>query len=142
MAQMVVGLLEKAIRKTLPERRLGSQCVVAAHEQRGTRGPPLWAPILSKSEEASVGACYKDRSLERRIHKAAGFSYVVEGTDAKMKPGIVGYKPGASVQFCLDVSRLQPDEKFAVIVSRPRIPCDVPVAIAAVRDRRHDDGLR
>ena len=41
---------------------------------------------------------------------------VVEGADAKMKPGIVGYKAGDSGQFCLDVERLPLGTPFVFIL--------------------------
>lgn len=40
----------------------------------------------------------------------------MEGTDAKMKPGIVGKAAGDFAQFCIDVSNLQAGEAFVFIV--------------------------
>ena len=71
---------------------------------------------FSRGDEAEVGACYKDRELAERIHKAHGFRYFVEGTDAKMKPGIIGTRAGDSVHFCIDVSRLRVGGDFVFIL--------------------------
>jgi len=105
---------------------LGGACAVAHKEMGGMGpggvptpqrpGPKLWAPLYSSGEEAPVGACFKDRELEKRVHAASGFAYVVEGVDAKMKPGIVGNKPGDWVQFCIDSSRMEPAAPFVFIL--------------------------
>ena len=122
MAQMVVDLVERAIdhAKAGASSSSGSgACAVASQEMRGVKlrpGPQLWNPLFSRGDEAPVGACFKDHELEKRIHKASGFKYVVEGVDAKMKPGIVGYKAGDSVQFCVDVDRLDPGASFVFIL--------------------------
>ena len=92
-------------------------CSVARREMGPDgRGPPLFAPLFSRGDEAEVGACYKDRELAERIHKAHGFRYFVEGTDAKMKPGIIGTRAGDSVHFCIDVSRLRVGGDFVFIL--------------------------
>jgi hypothetical protein len=93
-------------------------CELARNEQHGTggRGPALYAPLFSRGDEAEIGACYKDRELASRIHSARGFSYLVEGTDQKMKPGVIGTRAGDNVQFCIDVSRLDVNAGFVFIL--------------------------
>lgn len=56
------------------------------------------------ADEAPVGTCLKDEQLRDRLQlsTSVGFAYTIEGTDAKMKPGIVGRKPGDVARFCLD----------------------------------------
>ena len=142
MAQMVVNRIRDAIAEVKQRSRRGagggigaggssgvSSCAVAAHEV-GDDGPRLWRPLYSRGEEAAVGACYKDQQLAERIHSAKGFKYLVEGVDAKMKPGIIGMHSGDSVQFCIDVSRLQGDAPLSNLPFPRMRPCP----------RRHPDG--
>jgi hypothetical protein len=70
------------------------------------------------ADEAPVGTCLKDEQLRDRLQlsTSVGFAYTIEGTDAKMKPGIVGRKPGDVARFCLDVSRLPRGEPFVLIL--------------------------
>ena len=65
-----------------------------------------------------MGTCAKEAALRDIIEpgSAQGFGYVVEGRDAKMKPGIVGRAPGDVVRFCVDVRRLAPRAEFVVIL--------------------------
>ena len=78
--------------------------------------PRLFAPIFARGEEAEVGECLKEKALEARIHKASGFKYLVEGTDQKMKPGVIGHQAGDYVEFCIDVSRLSTGAPFVFIL--------------------------
>ena len=122
MAQMVAHLIHDAVVHAQAARRrqatslalAPSACAVAKREQAA--GPPLWAPLFSRAEAATVGTCAKDRELEAQIHSAAGFRYLIEGTDAKMKPGIIGMHPGDTVQFCIDVARLPVGSAFVFIL--------------------------
>lgn len=76
----------------------------------------LGAPIISTSAEAEVGMCVKDRELMSHVIRAKGFGYVVEGSDAKMKPGLLGRRAGDMAQLCVDISRLRSRKGFVVIV--------------------------
>jgi len=76
----------------------------------------LGAPLLSKTLEASVGLCLKGDELTRAMLNTSTFRFKVEGTDAKMKPGIIGTQPGEHAEFCLDVARLEPGEGFAALL--------------------------
>ena len=124
MAQMVTKLLEQSITYTASTR--GSCTRMMAEARSGAasgggrgqvRGPTLWPPLYSKEDEAPIGTCVKDAALRDHIAPGAvGFRYLVEGHDAKMKPGIVGTRPGDTVRFCLDVSRLQRGGAFVLIL--------------------------
>ena len=121
MAQMVVHAIEGATRhvgtssrRAAARQGAGACAVTLAEAARRTRLDP---PIYSRGEEAPIGACYKDQELAARIHSASGFRYFVEGrSEAKMKPGVVGWKAGDSVRFCLDVSRLARGADFVFIL--------------------------
>jgi len=80
-------------------------------------GPRLWSPIFSTDDGPPIGTCVKDKALAARLAPGtAGFQYIIEGTDAKMKPGIVGKAPGDVARFCLDVSKLERGSPFVFIV--------------------------
>ena len=146
MAQMAVTRLREAIHDVLAAQqppqaqaqpqppRAPSACDVALREARSfgeLRGPPprgraasvpqpgaprLSPPIFARGDEAEVGTCDKERALAARIHTARGFAYAVEGTDLKMKPGVIGHRAGDSVQFCVDTSRLSAGSGFVFIL--------------------------
>ena len=131
MAQMVVHQLEQALDRAAADTAGGAagsrpSCALAKREMRGIAadgvptaerpGPALWAPLYSRGDQAAIGECAKDRELERKLVAAKGFSYVVEGVDMKMKPGIVGYHAGDWAHFCVDVERLEPGAPFVFIL--------------------------
>ena len=120
MAQMVVNLLTQSLRaaearRSDAGRARGGACARLREEAARGDGAP-WpfpdAPLISPVVEAQVGTCIKAQELEGVIASSSGFRYVVEGTDAKMKPGLVGLHPDDHVTFCIDVSRLGIGGKF------------------------------
>ncbi|EOD08977.1 hypothetical protein EMIHUDRAFT_105705 [Emiliania huxleyi CCMP1516] len=70
----------------------------------------------SRPQSAPVGLCLKGDELTRAMLNSSTFAYRVEGTDAKMKPGIIGTAPGEHAEFCIDVDRLGRGERFTVLL--------------------------
>ena len=124
MAQMVSHLLESSLNDVLlkPQaRHPPSHCAILGQDAKDAveghgGGSTLGASIFSHGDSAPIGACIKDKALQGDMEPGAvGFKYLVEGSDAKMKPGIVGRTPGDHARFCLDVSRLKPADSFVII---------------------------
>jgi hypothetical protein len=135
MAQLIIGRIEAAVatvaaRRASPLPQPGSQCaavqtevaLAAEADTRGGHSTPaggvaiLGEPLLAATVEAPVGLCLKGDELTRAMLNSSTFRFRVEGTDAKMKPGIIGTQPGEHAEFCLDVSRLRPGEGFAALL--------------------------
>uniref|UniRef100_A0A7S3S018 SGNH hydrolase-type esterase domain-containing protein n=2 Tax=Emiliania huxleyi TaxID=2903 RepID=A0A7S3S018_EMIHU len=124
MAQLVIDRIRAALDAVAARRSAGSRpqsvcAAVSAEAAAGTPGPsgyPLLAPLLSPSVEAPVGLCLKGDELTRAMLNSSTFAYRVEGTDAKMKPGIIGTAPGEHAEFCIDVDRLGRGERFTVLL--------------------------
>ncbi|EOD30675.1 hypothetical protein EMIHUDRAFT_113096 [Emiliania huxleyi CCMP1516] len=122
MAQLVIDRIRAALDAVAARRSAGSRpqsacAAVSAEAAAGTPGPsgyPLLAPLLSPS--APVGLCLKGDELTRAMLNSSTFAYRVEGTDAKMKPGIIGTAPGEHAEFCIDVDRLGRGERFTVLL--------------------------
>uniref|UniRef100_A0A7S0IPL4 SGNH hydrolase-type esterase domain-containing protein n=1 Tax=Calcidiscus leptoporus TaxID=127549 RepID=A0A7S0IPL4_9EUKA len=121
LAQMVVHRLSQAVMAVLDEeahshsyRRVSSpQCEQLAADSWSAS---LGAPLISKVAEAEVGMCIKEEGLKSLMADARGFEYRVEGSDAKMKPGLIGMHPGDHVLLCVDVSRAPRGGDFVVIL--------------------------
>jgi len=135
MAQMVTNLLEKAIEAAgAPSSAAGvrlhrllsqgaaagasSSCLAALDKAHAPSAPKLWPPIHAEGDEAPVGTCLKDMALADKLQPTStvGFRYLVEGSDAKMKPGIVGHRPADVASFCLDISRLERGKPFVLLL--------------------------
>jgi len=116
MAQMVVDMVSSQVDRVsdVAGSRRCDEAIreAAAREDIYGLGPPL----ISKTEESSVGMCIKGESIMDRVFSTKGFAYKVEGNDAKMKPGLIGTNVGDQVQLCLDVRRLALGQSFVVIL--------------------------
>ena len=62
-----------------------------------SEAPMLGRALLSAMDEAEVGMCVKDREIMAHVSASKGFEFRVEGSDAKMKPGLMGTSPGDQV---------------------------------------------
>ena len=131
MAQMAAKLVEQAIdhqAKLVPPPQLSADgrvasaaCAAALNEAPvpwAHGGRALLPPIYAEGDQAPVGVCLKDTALRDRLQptSAVGFRYLVEGRDAKMKPGIVGQAAGDVARFCLDISRLNRGAPFVLLL--------------------------
>ncbi len=139
MAQMVVGLLSAATTEVAADlgppqtavaawgqpRAASAQAAAAATRDRlcgqaqseaRRRDLSATTPLFSESAEAAVGTCVKGEEIQGLVAEARGFAYRVEGSDAKLKPGLIGTTPGDTASLCLDVARLQPGQSFVAIL--------------------------
>jgi len=120
MAQMVVHTLKNAISDVATNGDHDHpQCDLLVSEglKLGTMEFfGLGKPLFSVSPEAPIGSCSKGEEVMQHVRASKGFAYRVEGTDAKMKPGLVGMAAGDWVQLCVDISRLSESASFVVIL--------------------------
>lgn len=127
LAQMVVELVSRtaawvaggaglAIGASTPRATRDRLCEAAQGEAARHGSEWLHKPLYSETAEAQVGICVKGEEVKGLVAASSGFAYKVEGTDAKMKPGLIGNKPGDTVSLCVDVSRLARGQAFVAIL--------------------------
>tara|TARA_B100000524_G_scaffold156632_1_gene79377 strand:+ start:1708 stop:3513 length:1806 start_codon:yes stop_codon:yes gene_type:complete len=122
MAQAVVELVRDALADAdswngARRRPEADACAQLAAE---TSADPLtnMAPLLFNGELPTVGSCTKAGGLEAITLPSAtkGFSYRVEGEEAKMKPGMIATRAGDTLGLCVDSSRLAVGDDFVIIL--------------------------
>ena len=129
LAQMVVELVSRtaswvagggglAVGASTPRATRDRLCEAAQAEAARRGAEWLHKPLYSETAEAQVGVCVKGEEVKSLVAPGSsrGFAYKVEGADAKMKPGLIGGKPGDSVSLCVDVSRLARGQPFVAIL--------------------------
>lgn len=120
LAQSVVELLRETVADADTWQQRGRDvCAEAAAEWEGGRDALTQVtPLLSEDELPDIGMCTKADGLQAITLPSGtkGFEYLVEGQDAKMKPGMIGSKAGDTLQLCVDVSRLDEGDDFVIIL--------------------------